>query len=66
MSVVVRILGLSLLTGGVVAMFGMMMLQQYPDGGAVCLGLACVGALIGVVAASAHEISTALRQRTSD
>lgn len=66
MTVLARVFAVSLLTAGAAAVFGWVMFGQHSDATGVCLMLACVGALIGVVAAAAHEITTALRQRPSD
>ena len=69
MAIIARIIGLSLLTGGLGSGLGRALFgfgqSPYEDYIVPCLLLACVGAIIGAVAGAAREIVTALRQRHS-
>src|SRR3954470_22098587 len=56
MMLIVRIIGLSLLTGGLAAVLGNIMFKQYGDPIIPAVCLACVGAIIGAVAGAAREI----------
>lgn len=62
MALIARIVGLSLLTGGLGAWVGLA-LFRYPDAGIISLSLACSGAIIGGIAGAAREIVTALHER---
>ena len=66
MALVARIIGLSLLIGGLGAGLGFAFFGRYPDWSGISLLLACVGAIIGAMAGTARETVTALRQKTSD
>ncbi len=63
MALVVRIIGLSLVTAGLGAGLGFALFGGHSDSTGVSLLLACVGAIIGAVAGAASETVTALRQR---
>jgi hypothetical protein len=68
MALIARIIGLSLLTGGLGVGLGFALFGKYPDSSGdrvVCLLLACVGVSIGALAETAREIVTALRQKPS-
>lgn len=67
MALIARIIGVSLLTGGLGAGLALVLFRQYPYSDCIipCLLLACVGAVIGAVAGAAREIVTAQRQRPS-
>lgn len=67
MALMARIIGFSSLAGTLGAGLGLALFGRYPyeDYVIPCLLLGCVGGLIGAVSASAREIVTALRQRTS-
>jgi hypothetical protein len=65
MALIARIIGLSLLTAGLGAGLGFAFFGKTPDCSGISLLLACVGGIIGAVAAAAREIVTALRQRPS-
>jgi hypothetical protein len=66
MAVLARVLVVSFLTAGAGAFIGWVLFGQHSDATGVCLFLGCVGALIGAIAAAAHEITTALRQKAPD
>ena len=63
--VIARIIGVSLLSGGLGAGLGISFFKQYPDYAIPSLCLACVGVLIGAIAGAAGEIVVALHQRPS-
>jgi hypothetical protein len=63
MALIARIIGLSLLTGGLGAGLGFAFFGKNPDWSGISLLLACVGGIIGAVAGAARETVTALRQR---
>jgi hypothetical protein len=65
MALIARILGLSLITGGLGAGLGFVLFGRYSDGSGIALLLACVGAVIGALAGTAREIVTALPQKPS-
>jgi hypothetical protein len=65
MVLIARIIGLSLVTGGLGAVLGLALFGQYSDGSGISLFIACVGGIIGAVAGAAREIVTALSQRLS-
>jgi len=65
MLMIVRILGLSLIAGGLGAAVGQMLFGHYGDASIPSLVLGCTGAIIGAVAGAAREISSALRHRAS-
>ncbi len=65
MAMIARILGLSLLTGGLGAGLGFALFGKSPDWSGISLLLACVGAIIGALAGTARETVTALRQKPS-
>jgi hypothetical protein len=65
MAMIARILGLSLLTGGMGAGLGLAAFGRSPDGSGISLLFACVGAVIGAIAGTARETVTALRQKPS-
>jgi len=58
---IARILGWSLLTAGLAAWLGYALFGHYPDWTGISILLACVGGVIGAVAAAAQEIVTVLR-----
>lgn len=58
---VARILGWSLFTAGLAAWLGYALFGKYSDWVGISVLLACVGGVIGAVAAAAQEIVTALR-----
>ena len=64
MALIARILGVSLLTGGLSAGLGLALFGRGSDGNGIALLLACVGAIIGAMAATAREIVTAVRQKS--
>ncbi len=68
MVLIARIIGVSLLTGALVA--GLLLALTRPDLHSMdifaILFLACVGAIIGAVAGAAREIVSAQRQKASD
>jgi hypothetical protein len=66
MALIARIIGLSLLTGGLGAGLGFALFGKNPDWSGISLLLACVGGIIGAVAGAARETVTALRQRQGD
>jgi hypothetical protein len=73
MALISRILGVSLLTGVLVALLGLALLQSALPNGIPAsesiipgLFLACVGGVIGAVAGAAREIVFAQRQKVSD
>ena len=57
MALIARIIGVSLLTGGLGAGLGIALFRQYPDYTIPTLLLGCVGGIIGAVAGAAREIS---------
>jgi hypothetical protein len=63
MTLIARVIGLSLLTGALGASLGLALFKQYPDAGVVSLCLACVGGIVGGVAGAAREVVTAVRER---
>ena len=63
MALIVRIIGLSLVTGGLGAGLGLAFFRQYSDYTIPTLLLACAGGIIGAVAGAAREIAAAQRQR---
>jgi hypothetical protein len=67
MALPARIIGLSLLTGGLGAGLGLVLFRQYPYSEYIIptLLLACVGGIIGAVAGAAREIVTVLRHKVS-
>jgi hypothetical protein len=65
MAVIARIIGVSLLTGGLGAGLGFVFFGKDPGWGGISLLLGCVGAIIGALAGTAREIVTALRQKPS-
>ncbi len=65
MALEARIIGLSLLTGGLGAGLGFAFFGKNSDGSGISLLLACVGAIIGAIAGTARETVTALRQKPS-
>jgi hypothetical protein len=67
MAVVGRIIGYSLLTAGLGAVFGFALFSQLPDHdrNGISFVLACLGAIVGAVAGAAGEIVTAQRRLTS-
>ncbi len=54
--VVARIIGLSLLTGGLVAGVGLAFLGQSSDAPGMAFVLGCVGAVVGAIAGTAREV----------
>ena len=73
MSLIARILGVSLLTSALVAGFGLVLLQSVsdpalPSSAFIVPGfiLACVGGVIGAIAGTAREIVAAQRQKVSN
>jgi hypothetical protein len=65
MAPIARILGLSLLAGGLGAGLGFAAFGDNPDGSGISVLLACVGAVIGAIAGAARVTVTALRQKPS-
>jgi hypothetical protein len=65
MALIARIIGLSLLIGGLGAGLGLAFFRQYSDYMIPMLWLAGVGGITGAVAGAAREIVIALRQRLS-
>jgi hypothetical protein len=66
MALIARIIGLSLVTGGLGAALGFALFGKSPDWSGISLLLACVGGIIGAVAGAARETVTVLRQRQVD
>ena len=64
MALIARIIGLSLLTGGLGVGLGYALFGR-EDCVIPCLLLGCTGGIIGAVAGAAREIATARRQRVS-
>lgn len=56
MALIARILGVSLVTGALGALLGLVFFGQGSDGPGIALLLACVGAIIGAIAGAAREI----------
>jgi uncharacterized membrane protein len=65
MALIARIIGLSLLTGGLGAGLGYVFFGTTRDWIGISLLLACVGAVIGALAGTAREIVTALPKKPS-
>jgi hypothetical protein len=65
MALVARIIGVSLLTGGIGASLGFTPFRQYSDYMIPTICLGCVGGIVGAIAGAAREIVTAMRQRPS-
>ena len=65
MALIARIIGLSLLAAGLGAGLGFALFGQTHDATGVALLLGCVGAVVGAVAGTGHEIVTAMRQKPS-
>lgn len=65
MALIARIIGLSLLTGGLGAGLGFALFPEGPKWSIGSLLLACVGAIIGALAGTAREIVTASQQKPS-
>jgi hypothetical protein len=65
MTLIARILGLSLLTGGMWAVFGFVFFRQYSDWSGIALMLSCVGAIIGAIAGAAREIANRPQRKHS-
>jgi hypothetical protein len=63
MAMIARILGVSLLTGGLAAGLGFALFGNTPDWSGISFVLACVGGIVGAVAGAAREIVTARHQR---
>ena len=57
MALIARILGMSLVTGGIGAGMGLVVFGRYPDAGGIALLLGCVGAVVGAIAGAAREIA---------
>lgn len=66
MMVIARVFGISLLAGGLTTWISYGFLSRFPDAIPVAVCIGCVGSVIGALAGAAQEISTALRQRSSD
>ena len=64
MALIARIIGLSVLIGGLGAGLGFVLIWG-PGWGIIGLSLASVGAIVGALAGTAREIVTALRQKPS-
>jgi hypothetical protein len=66
MSVAWRIIGFSLLTGGLAAVIGLVLFSLLPanERNGLSFVLACFGTIVGVVAGAAGEIVTAQRRST--
>jgi hypothetical protein len=62
MALIARVIGLSLLTGGLGAGLGLSLFGHYSDYVIPTLLLACAGGIVGAVAGAASGIVTALRQ----
>lgn len=62
MSLIARIIGLSVLTAGLAAGFGFALLGDSSDRGGVSFVLGCVGGIIGAIAGAAREIASARRE----
>jgi hypothetical protein len=65
MALIARIIGWSLLTGGLGGGLGIALFSQYADYIIPALWLAGVGAIIGAVAGAVREIVGALCERSS-
>jgi hypothetical protein len=68
MALIARIIGVSLLTGGLALGLGVAFFGKYPDSNGdrvFCLLLAFVGAIVGALAGTAREIVIGLRQKPS-
>jgi hypothetical protein len=66
MMIVVRILGVSLLTAGLGASLGLILFGQLPRNEYLipCILFGCVGGVVGAIAGVGLEIVTVLRHRT--
>jgi uncharacterized membrane protein len=62
MAIMIRIFGWSLLASGLGGMLGFVLFGKYHDWTGVALLLACVGAIVGAIAAGAGEIAIAGRR----
>jgi hypothetical protein len=62
MASIARILGVSLVTGGLGAGTGLALFGQYSDGTGAAFVLACVGGVIGAIAGAAREVVAAQGQ----
>ena len=58
MTMIARIVGISLLTGGMAAVLGVCLLGSYSDHGPEVL-FGTVGAIVGAIAGAAREIAVA-------
>jgi hypothetical protein len=65
MALIARIIGLSLLAGGLGAGLGFVLFGKTPDWGGISLLLGCVGAFVGAIAGAAREMVTAQGQKSS-
>jgi hypothetical protein len=65
MTLIARIIGLSLLTSGLGVALGLAFFRQYSDFIIPTLCLGCVGVIVGAIAGATREIVTALRERPS-
>jgi hypothetical protein len=63
---IARILGWSLITAGLAAWLGRVLFGHFPDWLGISILLACVGGIIGAVAAAAKEIVTAMRRGSTN
>ncbi len=66
MAIIARLIGVSLLTAVLGAGLGFVFFGQYPDWSGISLLLACVGAIIGAIAAATREIVTGRHKRLSN
>jgi hypothetical protein len=62
MALIARIIGLSLLTAGLGVGLGYVLFGGSGDARGISFVLGCIGAFVGALAGTAHEIVTALRQ----
>jgi hypothetical protein len=65
MAMIARIIGVSLLTAGLGVGIAFALFGTAPDWIGIAFVLACVGAIVGALAGTAHETVTALRQKPS-
>ncbi len=65
MAVIARVIGVSLLTGGLGAVLGFVLVGKGRDSILISLILGCVGSLAGALAGAAREIVAAMPQKPS-
>ena len=65
MALISRIIGVSLLTAGLGAGIGFILPGTNADASGIAFILACIGAIVGALAGTAHETAAASRQKPS-